>query len=211
MQGVIFDMDGLLADSEKLAMAVCVEAGQSLGYNVTPALALRTLGRTRASCDAIYQAAIPAYVAEDFYTAFDRIFFHRVETEGIPLKPGAIALLDAMAERDIPGALASSSRMVRIHACLDRHNVLPRFQAVVSGENMVNSKPAPDIFLEAARQLHAAPEACLVLEDSKNGLMAGRAAGMRVCMVPDLLPYTEELAPFCDWVVENLEKVIPLL
>ncbi len=211
IRGVIFDMDGLLADSERLAMAVCVEAGNVLGYPVTMELALRTLGRTRASCDAIYSEAIPGFVPEAFYSVYDDLFFRRVEEEGVPLKSGALLLLDFMEARGLPGALASSSRMRRIRACLDRHGVLPRFRAVVSGEHIRNSKPAPDIFLEAARQLGVAPGNCLALEDSKYGLMAARAAGMRVCMVPDLLPYTEELAPYCDHVVAGLSGVIPLL
>ena len=84
------------------------------------------------------------------------------------------------------------------------------FSALVSASSLP-SKPAPDVFLRAAEKLHTPPESCLVLEDSVNGVKAGRAAGMTVCMIPDLIPFNEDLAPYCDHVLSDLAAVIPLV
>ena len=94
---------------------------------------------------------------------------------------------------------------------LSKVGVLDDFQTLVTGDLGLPSKPEPDMFLTAAKRLGVAPENCLVLEDSVNGIKAGRNAGMQVGMVPDVLPYREELAPYCDHVLPDLAAVIPLL
>ena len=97
-----------------------------------------------------------------------------------------------------------------IRAFLAADGVLDAFDALVTA-NGLPSKPAPDVFLKAAAALSADPAHCLVWEDSINGVKAGRAAGMTVCMVPDQMPFTEELRPFCDHVLPDLAAVIPLV
>ena len=98
-----------------------------------------------------------------------------------------------------------------VEAYLKSTGVLTCFSVFATGSDNLPSKPNPDIFLTAAQRLQVSPAACLVLEDSVNGVKAGRAAGMQVCMVPDLIPFTAELAPYCDHVAEDLSQVIPLV
>ncbi|MBR4333046.1 MAG: HAD-IA family hydrolase, partial [Clostridia bacterium] len=93
---------------------------------------------------------------------------------------------------------------------LESVGVISYFHEIVTGSGLP-SKPAPDVFLKAAAALNAKPEACLVLEDSIHGVQAGRAAGMTVFMIPDVIPYNEALKPFCDRVLPDLAAVIPLL
>jgi beta-phosphoglucomutase-like phosphatase (HAD superfamily) len=93
---------------------------------------------------------------------------------------------------------------------LESVDVISYFDQIVTGSGLP-SKPAPDVFLKAAAALNAAPERCLVLEDSIHGVQAGRAAGMTVAMIPDMIPFTEDLKPFCDHVLPDLSAVIPLL
>ena len=129
----------------------------------------------------------------------------------VPLKKGAKELLDYLKAHGIPCAVASSSPKSMVEAYLGKLGVLGYFDSFVTGDLGLPSKPAPDMFLTAAKELHTAPQDCLVLEDSVNGIKAGRNAGMQVGMVPDVLPYKDELKPFCDHVLPDLAAVIPLL
>ena len=128
----------------------------------------------------------------------------------IPLKQGALELLKALRERNIPMAVASSSGQSTISVYLHSVGVIAYFDTLITGSGLP-SKPAPDVFLKAASALGAEPKRCLVLEDSLNGIKAGRAAGMTVMMVPDVFPYTDDLAPYVDHVAPDLAAVIPLL
>ena len=122
----------------------------------------------------------------------------------MPRKPGAAEILAALNERGIPLAVASSTPEARVRQHLAEHGFLPRFDAVIGGDRLQRSKPAPDIFLLAAEALGAAPERCFVIEDSFNGIRAAHAAQMRPIMVPDMLPPTEEIAAMAEIVTEDL-------
>ena len=111
----------------------------------------------------------------------------------------------------IPKAVASSNGPGAIRAYLTGAGIAGRFDQVISGNDCARSKPEPDIFLLAAERLGVPPEACLVVEDSPSGVRAGRAAGMTVCMIPDLAPFTEELRPCCDWVLPSLKELADAL
>lgn len=211
VRAVLFDMDGLLVDSERAAMEASVEIGRQLGYPLPLELALQTLGVTRARTTELYTQALPGFDPARFYAAFDQELARRAEAGEIPAKPGARALLEYLQEKGIPRAVASSSNLSRVTLCLRRAGLLNYFDQIVTGDQVTRSKPDPEIFLLAARRLDTPPAECLVLEDSPNGIRAGRAGGMQVCMVPDLLPYRPEYAPFCDHVARDLNQVISLI
>lgn len=211
IRAVIFDMDGLLTDSEVIGVTVMQECGRKQGYELDRQVILQTIGSTNTACRATYRRYYPGLDGERLFEDFKEAMFDLARAGGIPLKKGAKELLEALKARGIPTAVASSSSLETIQLYLGKCGVLPYFQALISGGADIASKPAPDIFLKAARTLGVPPEACLVLEDSVNGIRAGRAAGMTVCMVPDLFPFTEELAPYCDAVKPDLAAVIPLV
>ena len=129
----------------------------------------------------------------------------------VPLKPGVRELLDVLDAHRVRRAVASSNERFLVESYLRGHGILERFDALVCGDMIAQSKPAPDIYLAAADALGVRPENCLVLEDSPNGLKSGRAAGMRTCMVPDRIPFTEALKPYVDDVRDSLHDVIPLI
>lgn len=211
IRAVIFDMDGLLTDSEVIGVTVMQECGRKQGYELDRQVILQTIGSTNTACRGIYRRCYPGLDGERLFEDFKVAMFELARAGGVPLKKGAKELLEALKMRGIPMAVASSSSLETIQLYLGKCSVLPYFQALISGGADIASKPAPDIFLKAAKTLGVPPEACLVLEDSVNGIRAGRAAGMTVCMVPDLFPFTEELAPYCDAVKPDLAAVIPLL
>lgn len=211
IRAVLFDMDGLLVDSERVAMACAIESGHALGYPITMELALQTLGVTRAFTDSLYASHFPGFDPARYHALFDQNLASRAKAGEIPAKAGATALLDYLDEKGIARAVASSSGQERVKLCLSKAGLLDYFPLLVTGDQVTHSKPDPEIFLLAAKKLGVAPEECLVLEDSLNGIKAGRAGGMRVGMVPDLLPYSEACAPYCDDVFADLSQVIPLL
>lgn len=208
---VIFDMDGLLTDSERVGLTAMQESGRLQGVELPLSLICRTLGTTAASSCNLYHAHFPELDTQKLFVDFHQGMRALAEAGKIPLKKGARELLMALRERKIPCAVASSSPLHIVKLYLSKANVLDFFDALVTGDKELPSKPAPDIFLKAAGLLHTAPSDCLVLEDSVNGIKAGRAAGMQVGMVPDLIPYSEALSPYCDRVLPDLLAVLPWL
>lgn len=209
-QAVIFDMDGLLMDSEVVGLTVMHECGLLQGYDIPVDMVRETIGSNKQSSSDYYHSFFPALDTDRLFLDFKDAMCALAKQGKIPLKKGASALLEAIKSKSIPMAVASSSGQATIAAYLDSVGVTAYFDALITG-NGLPSKPAPDIFLKAAAALNAAPEKCLVLEDSINGIKAGRAAGMTVAMIPDVFPYTDDLAPFVDHVLPDLSAVIPLL
>ena len=122
----------------------------------------------------------------------------------VPQKPGAAEILRALDERGVLLAVASSTPEARVRRHLTEHDFLRRFDAVIGGDRLQRSKPAPDIFLLAAESLGAEPARCFVIEDSFNGIRAAHAARMRPIMVPDMLEPTEEIAAMAEVVTADL-------
>jgi sugar-phosphatase len=199
---LIFDMDGLMVDSEPLWFAVEKAFCAARGGDWTHAHARACIGRgmaatLRAMGDAfgvdIDIDRDAAIIVEDFIA----------RAPELALKPGCIELLDR-ARGKVPIAVASSSARGLIDAVLGRFDLAARFDAIVSGEIVAHPKPAPDIFLLAAEKLGVAASACAVLEDSIAGVTAGRAAGMFVIAVPEGDPRDLDFARVSDVVVASL-------
>ena len=212
VRGVLFDMDGLLIDSERIAQRCCIQAGRDLGFPIDRTLSRRFLGVTHSGCVRILQDAFPGIDAESLFRRSRELLMAQFE-KSLTAKPGALALLTYLRDAHVPFALASSSSRERAENCLRLTGLLDFFpeSIQVTGEKAVHSKPAPDLFLQAAACLNVPCENCLVLEDSVNGVTAGRAAGCMVCMVPDLIPYTAALRTQCDLVARDLEDVLTCL
>lgn len=204
IRAVLFDMDGLLVDSERIGIRASVRAGRALGYPVDEALAMQMLGLTREGSAAKYRAAIPGMDVEAFHAAFVREMEDEIEREGIPCMPGARELLVWLEARGIPCVLATSTARALADRRMERAGIARFFPLRVTGDDVVRSKPDPEIFLKAAALAETDPGACLVLEDSVNGIRAGRASGAVVGMVPDLTPYSGACAPYCDEVFQSL-------
>lgn len=212
VRGVLFDMDGLLIDSERIAQRCCIQAGRDLGFPIDRTLSRRFLGVTHSGCVRILQDAFPGIDAESLFRRSRELLMAQFE-KSLTAKPGAQALLTYLRDAHVPFALASSSSRERAENCLRLTGLLDFFpkSIQITGDKAAHSKPAPDLFLQAAACLNVPRENCLVLEDSVNGVTAGRAAGCVVCMVPDLIPYTDALRTQCDLVARDLEDVLAFL
>ena len=207
-QAVIFDMDGLMLDTEPLAARAWDEAAAAVGATFDPAMARRMIGHNFHDCGAMLRAESSAGYPVDailsrWHAAYDAI----VERDGLAMKPGVLELIDWLDARGIVRAVATSTRRDRAQAKLTRTALLPRFTTLVGGDEIARGKPAPDIFLLAAERLGAPPSSCLVLEDSAPGVRAALAAGMSAIMVPDQHAPPDDILASGTLVLPTLEHV----
>jgi HAD superfamily hydrolase (TIGR01509 family) len=206
---VIFDMDGLMLDTEPLAARAWGEAAAALGVDFDMALARAMIGRNFADCATMLRARYAAPYPFDallggWHAAYDAI----VAREGLTLKPGLDELLEWLEAHSIPRAVATSTRRERARVKLEHAGLLPRFHDLVGGDEVARGKPAPDIYVEAARRVGVDAAACVALEDSEPGIRAALAAGMTAIMVPDLHPPSAELEALDVEVVPSLREVL---
>jgi HAD superfamily hydrolase (TIGR01509 family) len=210
-QAVVFDMDGLLFDTETLYVEAAITAATELGHDVSTEIILRTTGgpwpQTRQLLLEHFGTAFPV---DDFVTVWLRHFGVLAE-ERLALKPGVVELLDLLDELRLPKAIATSSSPRTVQNHLAAHNLVGRFDAIVGAGDYAVGKPAPDPFLTAAARLGVAPQACLALEDSHNGVRSAVAAGMMTVMVPDLLPPTDGIRGLCTFIAGDLHEVRELI
>ena len=209
-QAVIFDMDGLLMDSERVGLTVMHACGALQGYDIPIDMVRETLGANKQHSSAYYHQFFPDLDTDKLFLDFKARMCDLARAKEIPLKKGAMELLSYLRDQRIPMAIASSRGLETIGVYLSSVGVKEYFDALITASGLP-SKPAPDVFLKAADALHADYEKCLVLEDSVHGVQAGRNAGMTVVMIPDMIPYTDALSPYCDYVLSDLAAVIPLL
>lgn len=191
---VIFDLDGLLLDSERLAMQAGIEALATMGHSVPDEVFISLIGIDavqghRILCDHLGRE-LDAEALDD---AWQRAMAVRI-AGGIPLRPGVQAVLAALDTAALPRAVATNSETARAGAKLASAGLGGRFSTIVGFDAVQRGKPAPDVYLEAARRLGADPARCLALEDSDTGVRAAHAAGMTVVQIPDLLASRERLA-----------------
>lgn len=211
IRGVIFDMDGLMFDTERLWDTLWGPCCAELGLP-QPTEAFLAGGRGLAG-ENLRNHLREFYPQIDPQTLLDKVWelAHRRFAEGVPCKPGLKELLAYLAQRGLPRIVASSSPRAMIEQNLRLTGTARYFDEVVCGSDVPRSKPDPAIFLKAAQQLGVDIHDCLVLEDSHNGVRAGRAAGAVVVMVPDLMPVTDEMRALYDACCADLFEVKALL
>jgi HAD superfamily hydrolase (TIGR01509 family) len=207
-EAVIFDMDGLMLDTEAPALRAWERAARGLGRDFDLALCRQMIGRNFGDCVALIRARHGAdYPVDELTRAWAADYDTIVAAEGIALKPGLAEILDLLDERGIAAAVATSTRRERALAKLDRVGLTHRFAALVGGDEIAHGKPAPDIFLAAAARLGVAAGDCMVLEDSEPGIIGAAAAGMMPVMVPDLHQPSVELLLLKPLVLRSLSAV----
>jgi HAD superfamily hydrolase (TIGR01509 family) len=211
IEAVVFDMDGLLIDSEGLVREGMLRAAATLGVDLPETLCAAMIGLPFPECKAMIKDHFgPDFDMERFLVE-ERREIEALFVEGVALKDGVRELLAHLDELSLPRAIATSSARPAVDANLGRHGLLGGFQAIVTREDVARHKPYPDPYLRAAELLGVAPQACLALEDSHNGVRAAHAAGMMTIMVPDLLDPTEEMRQKCASIAGSLHEVLALL
>lgn len=211
IQGVIFDMDGLMFDTERMWDTFWEPALVKFGLHYKEGLAQAARGTAQEEL----RAVLRRFYGEDcdaqgIISELYRIAYEAFQAP-VPKKPGLDELLAWLDEQHIPMAVASSSQMQAIQRHLDNWGLGHYFKAIVSGDQTPRSKPAPDIFLLAAERLGTEPARTLVLEDSYNGVRAGAAGGFVTVMVPDLAPATDEMRRLYTCECSSLHEVLAAL
>ena len=212
IRGVLFDMDGLVLDTEKLYCRFWAEAANALGFPMTheQSLGMRSLNRERG------QEKLNAYFGPG--ADYSAIRGKRIELmnayiaiHGIAPKPGIRQLLDYLDAHGIRCAITSSSPPEWIEKHLGEQGLAHRFHRLCSGHNMPNGKPAPDIYLYGAASLDLKPEECLALEDSPAGIESAYRAGCHPILIPDLDTPGEETISKCFAKADSLADIIGIL
>ena len=213
IKAVLFDMDGLMVNTESLSTEAFINSAKAQGYNMTKEETLKVLGFTKAN---IYQFWIDYFqgtnvdgkkLVDDHYEYIENVLY----TVGPEKMPYVEELLKYLRENNYKIAVASSSDTADIKNNLEKTKLEKYIDEIASGAEVENGKPAPDVFLLAAERLDVDPKDCLILEDSKAGIKAGKASGAMVFMVPDMFTVDKECEDTADRILTNLGEVIEIL
>ena len=211
-KAVVFDMDGVIFDSEREVMQCWKEVASR--HNIPDiekailACTGTTMVRTREIMLNLYGADFPY---DEYARESSAIFHSRYDGGRLPMKPGVKELLTFLKEHDKKIALASSTRQQVVTDELRDAGIIEYFDRIICGDMVSRSKPAPDIFLKACEELNISPSDSYAIEDSYNGIRAAHAGGLHPIMVPDLLPADEEMQSLAEIVLPSLTSVMEYL
>jgi HAD superfamily hydrolase (TIGR01509 family) len=208
IQAVIFDMDGLLLDTEPLYRTAWQQASEACGRVLSDRAYARLLGRNRADAERMLAEEFgEGFAMEHFRTVCEQFEADEFAKGPVPKKDGVDELITLLESRHIPKAVATSTDRARALPNLAASGLLERFDAVATGDEVANGKPAPDLFLLAAQRLGVVNSGCLVIEDAEPGVRAARSAGMSVYIVPDMITPSPEASKLANAIFHSLHEV----
>ena len=206
---VVFDMDGVIFDSERAVFDCWRSLARRHGIEGIEGPYMECIGTNAAKTKEIMRAAYGAgFPYEEYAAEVSREYHAKYDGGRLPLKRGALNILEFLKKSGKKTALASSTRKETVIRQLEDAGLSHYFGAVVSGDMTAKSKPEPDIFLLACRRIGVRPERAFAIEDSYNGIRAASRGGLRPVMVPDLLPPTDEMRELSEAVFRSLDDVI---
>jgi HAD superfamily hydrolase (TIGR01509 family) len=211
-KAVIFDMDGLLLDTERIALAAFVEACRECHFepdvNVYKKCIGTTSHKTREILTTGYGNDFPF---ETISPLWKEKYLEEVLTKPVPLKPGVLELLKLLDKQGVKKAVVTSTERELALTKLTNAEIGRFFQFILGRDEVSQGKPNPEIYLTACRKLGEDPSDCLALEDSENGVFAAFSAGLTVIQVPDLVEPSDKVRALGHKIVNSLEEVPPLL
>lgn len=212
LKAVIFDMDGLMLDTERLLQRFWCEAAEFYGYPMTPDIVLGI----RSLSSRYSERYLKKCLGEDF--DYSKVRAKRIELMneyiqscGAEKKPGLDVLLDYLQASTLRTAVCTATDFERTEMYLRRVGVFDKFDEFICGNMVERGKPAPDIYEYSCRRLGLEPCECAALEDSPNGVISAAVAGLKTIMVPDLTQPSDDIKPLLFGCCESLDKVIELL
>lgn len=212
MRAVVFDMDGILFDTERICQESWLQVAKGRGLEGMEEVFPRCIGLNAAgSRQIVLEAYGENFDYEDFRTETSVWFWDYIESNGLPVMKGAEALLRWLKSSGWILGLASSTRSATVLKHLEQTGFSEYFSTVVTGDMVEHSKPQPDIYLLACRELGVKPEEAYAIEDSPNGIRSAHAAGMCPLMVPDMIAPDEEMRNLSHRIFENLTQVLEFL
>ena len=212
IKAVIFDMDGLMFDTERIYVEAMDYIGEKIGLGKLGYIVKKTLGMNRASARKIWIEELGEKYDEELINREIIIYYTEYyKNNTVPVKDGLYEILEYLYKNDYKIALASSSGRDIIKRHLKETNIDKYFSVIVSGEDFKVSKPNPDIYIKACELLREEPKDCIALEDSKNGLLAAYNAGCKPVMIPDLYEAEDEIIKILYRKYDSLREVVNLL
>ena len=208
IKAVLFDMDGVIFDTERVYLEDWTKVFEKYGYNMIKEVYISVMGSGRNNVKDVFRNKFGQELPiEEMYIEKDALLFEAIESNKIPLKEGVIEILDFLGNNGYKMGLATSAKRARLDKQLKSASIENKFDTTVSGEDVVNSKPNPDIFLKAAEKLSVRPEECIVIEDSPAGIRAAYNAGMMGLHVEDLKEADEDILKHCYKNFKNLIEI----
>ena len=212
IKGAVFDMDGLMFDSERITYNGWQKLMDENGYEYSINAFKQTVGRRKKEVEQFYYSKY----GKDFpYRKLSEIqrnnYINFVMTKGAPVKKGLYEILEFLKEHDIKIALATSTSRQTSLVNLESAKVKKYFNALVCGEDVTNGKPDPEVFLTAAKRIGIEPDQCVAFEDSFNGIRSAFASGMTTVMVPDFIHPTDEILTMVNYLCSDLSNAVEVL
>jgi HAD superfamily hydrolase (TIGR01509 family) len=209
---VLFDMDGLMFDTERLRIEACNRVLGEMGFTIPEEILMGTVGLTGEDSKKVFIDNLgPKFNYDYFFQTRRKWISDYIDKNGMPIKKGLIELLSFLEENNIRKAIVTSNEHVRVEKYLAKSNLLDSFDEIITGEHVERRKPFPDIYLFASEKFKIIPSKCLVFEDSINGVQAACAANMKVIMVPDLIQPNSKLEGLhfikCDTLLDAIEII----
>lgn len=213
MKTIIFDMDGLMFDTEKMWLESFIEAGKEIDYDLTSELHNKIMGTNKESQIRILKEVLgDDFPYEKFYDIHRNFMNQITEKYGVEPKQGLEELLNYLVKNNYTLAIASSNSERVILNNLKTNNIDPNiFSVIVNGNMIEKGKPSPDIFLKTCELLRVNPQNVIVLEDSNNGIKAAYDAGCMPVLIPDLNIITEETKNMAKYICNDLHEIIDVL
>lgn len=207
-KAVVFDMDGVIFDSEALVMEIWKDMGEKYHIADVEATMYKCIGVNAVETKQIFLDAYGEdFPYETYIKEVSQIFHERADHGELPVKPGVEELLTYLKEAGYIIGLASSTREASVRQELTDAGLISYFQELTCGDMLKASKPKPDIYLMACEKLGVAPEDAIAIEDSYNGIRSAYSAGMHPIMVPDLIGPDAEMEEKSEHIFENLMQV----
>lgn len=198
IQAAIFDMDGLLFDTERLAIQTWINASSKLDWVMNETLIIKAIGRNKQDTKKIFQNALGMdFPFEEIIEICYKLTDEFIRKNGIPIKDGVFEILSALKSKKLKLSLATSTNTEIAEKNLEIADIGKYFSYVIGSEKVEKGKPEPDIFQFASDKMNISPEKCIVFEDSENGILAAYRAGMRPILIPDIKIPTTEVLEIC--------------
>ena len=209
IKGAVFDMDGLMFDSEKLTFDAWYKVLNDNGFCYTFDIYKQTVGKRTVETKAYYESLYgDSFDYSSMRQKANDVFWDYIEKNGMPIKKGLFELLDYLKANNIKISLATSTSEESAMRMIKKAGVEEYFDAFVCGNMVKNGKPHPEVFLTAAEKLSLPPQSCIALEDSINGIKSAYAAKMKTVMVPDYLQPTEDVLPMISFLCSDLSEAV---
>ena len=207
-KAVIFDMDGVIFDTERVYLEIWKSVFEKYGYKMTKELYITVMGTGRKNVIKPFLENFGDDLPiEKMYEEKDNQLFYIIENQGIPLKKGVKELFSMLKEKNYKIALATSAKRERVEKQIKDKWLKESFDAIVCGDDVEKGKPSPDIFLKAAKEIDVEPENCFVVEDSPAGIKAAFSGGMKGIHVEDLKVADEDILKYCQKSFKDLQEV----